>query len=63
MEAVEEYVRTLGLGDVYVVGGTVRDEVLGRESKDADFLVAGVDMPALHDALAPHGKVEDAPLL
>src|SRR5262249_7434105 len=34
-------------------------EVLGRESKDADFLVAAVDMPALREALSPHGKVED----
>jgi tRNA nucleotidyltransferase (CCA-adding enzyme) len=61
MKAVEEYVGTLSLGDVYVVGGAVRDELLGRESKDADvdFLVAAVDMEALREALSPHGKVED----
>ena len=58
MEAVEEYVRSLGL-DAYLVGGAVRDELLGLESKDADFLVAGVDMEALRDALQPHGRVED----
>jgi tRNA nucleotidyltransferase (CCA-adding enzyme) len=55
---VEEYVRSLGL-DAYLVGGAVRDELLGRESKDADFLVLGVDAEALRSALAPHGKVED----
>jgi tRNA nucleotidyltransferase (CCA-adding enzyme) len=55
---IEEYVRGLGL-DAYVVGGAVRDELLGRESKDADFLVAGLDTHELKAALAPHGRVED----
>jgi tRNA nucleotidyltransferase (CCA-adding enzyme) len=58
VEAVEEYVRSLGL-DAYLVGGAVRDEHLGLESKDADFLVAGVGMDELRAALAPHGRVED----
>jgi len=58
VKAVEEYVRSLGL-DAYLVGGAVRDELLGHESKDADFLVAGVDMDALREALRPHGRVED----
>jgi tRNA nucleotidyltransferase (CCA-adding enzyme) len=55
---VEEYVRSLGL-DAYLVGGAVRDELLGLDSKDADFLVPGVDHVALRDALARHGRVED----
>src|SRR5215210_4418575 len=55
---VEDYVRSLGL-DAYLVGGAVRDELLGFESKDADFLVPGVDHAALRDALARHGRVED----
>jgi tRNA nucleotidyltransferase (CCA-adding enzyme) len=55
---LEEYVDQLGL-DAYLVGGAVRDEVLGHESKDADFLVPGVDTEGLKEALAPHGKVED----
>jgi tRNA nucleotidyltransferase/poly(A) polymerase len=58
VKAVEEYVRGLGL-DAYVVGGAVRDELLGLESKDADFLVPGVDMDGLRRALEPHGRVED----
>ena len=58
MKAVEDYVRSLGL-DAYLVGGAVRDELLGLDSKDADFLVAGVDLDALRAALAPHGRVED----
>jgi tRNA nucleotidyltransferase (CCA-adding enzyme) len=55
---VEEYVRSLDL-DAYVVGGAVRDELLGHESKDADFLVPGVDIDALQAALAPHGRTEE----
>jgi tRNA nucleotidyltransferase (CCA-adding enzyme) len=58
MKEIEDYVRALGL-DAYVVGGTVRDEQLGRESKEADFLVLGVDAERLRAALAPHGKVEE----
>jgi tRNA nucleotidyltransferase/poly(A) polymerase len=56
--AVEDYVRSLGL-DAYLVGGAVRDELLGRPSKDADFLVPGVDIPELRERLRPHGRSEE----
>jgi tRNA nucleotidyltransferase (CCA-adding enzyme) len=55
---IENYVRDLGL-DAYLVGGAVRDELLGLESKDVDFLVPGVDTEGLKRALEPHGHVED----
>src|SRR5213596_839822 len=55
---IEDYVRSLGL-DAYLVGGAVRDELLGLESKDADFVVPGVDHEGLRAALEPHGRVED----
>jgi tRNA nucleotidyltransferase (CCA-adding enzyme) len=55
---LEEYVRGLDL-DAYLVGGAVRDELLGHESKDADFLVPGLDTDGLKRALEPHGRVED----
>src|SRR3954447_21783967 len=58
MKAVEEYVAGLGL-DAYVVGGAVRDALLGLEAKDADFLVPGVDHAGLRAALVPHGRVAD----
>src|SRR6201995_344403 len=58
LEEIEDYVRSLGL-DAYLVGGAVRDELLGLDSKDADFLVLGVDTEQLRAALAPHGRVED----
>jgi tRNA nucleotidyltransferase (CCA-adding enzyme) len=57
-QAIEDYVRGLDL-DAYLVGGAVRDELLGLESKDADFLVPGVDAEELRARLEPHGRVED----
>jgi tRNA nucleotidyltransferase (CCA-adding enzyme) len=57
-EEIEKYVRSLGL-DAYLVGGAVRDELLGLDSKDADFLVPRLDTEGLRAALAPHGRVED----
>jgi tRNA nucleotidyltransferase/poly(A) polymerase len=58
VSSVEDYVRSLGL-DAYVVGGAVRDELLGLESKDADFLVPGVDIAGLRERLAPHGRADE----
>jgi tRNA nucleotidyltransferase/poly(A) polymerase len=55
---LEAYVESLGL-DAYLVGGAVRDELLGLASKDADFLVCGLDTDGLKRALEPHGRVED----
>ncbi len=56
--AIRRYIRSLGL-DAYVVGGAVRDELLGIEHADEDFLVPGVDQAGLRAALEPHGRVED----
>jgi tRNA nucleotidyltransferase (CCA-adding enzyme) len=58
LRELEDYVRGLGL-DAYLVGGAVRDELLGLDSKDADFLVPGLDTDGLKRALASHGRVED----
>ena len=55
---IRRYVRSLGL-DAYVVGGAVRDELLGIAHSDEDFLVPGVDHAGLRSALEPHGHVED----
>ena len=58
-QELETYVRGLDL-DAYLVGGAVRDELLGLDSsKDADFLVPGLDTEGLKQRLAPHGRVED----
>ena len=55
---VRQFIRGLGL-DAYVVGGAVRDELLGLPHKDEDFLILGVDHAGLRAALEPHGRVED----
>jgi tRNA nucleotidyltransferase/poly(A) polymerase len=56
--SVADYVHSLGL-DAYVVGGAVRDELLGQEPRELDFVVPGVGHAELRAALEPHGRVED----
>ena len=46
---IRSYVRSLGI-DAYVVGGAVRDELLGIPHRDEDFLVPGVDQAGLRSA-------------
>jgi tRNA nucleotidyltransferase/poly(A) polymerase len=58
LKDLEQYVSSIGL-DAYLVGGALRDELLGLESKDADFLVLGVDIAGLRTVLERHGRVED----
>jgi tRNA nucleotidyltransferase (CCA-adding enzyme) len=52
-----EAVRTHG-GRALVVGGWVRDLLLGRPSKDLDIEVFGMAEPALRDQLSAFGRVE-----
>ncbi len=42
---------------VYLVGGAVRDTLLGRETKDYDFLIRNVSTAKLETFLKPLGKV------
>ena len=44
-------------GRVYYVGGFVRDRLLGRENKDVDIEVHGVETEALEQILAQFGAV------
>ncbi len=57
-DSVADYVHSLGL-DAYLVGGAVRDELLGKTPRELDFVVPGVGYAELRAALEPHGKVED----
>ena len=56
--SVADYVHSLGL-DAYVVGGAVRDELLGLPARELDFVVPGVGHAELRAALEAHGRVED----
>jgi putative nucleotidyltransferase with HDIG domain len=44
-------------GRVYEVGGTVRDRLLGRSSKDRDLLVTGLKLEAITRILRREGEV------
>lgn len=46
------------IGRPRLVGGGVRDWLLGLEPKDFDIEVAGVDFETLHRALAPFGSTD-----
>jgi tRNA nucleotidyltransferase/poly(A) polymerase len=45
-------------GRMYLVGGTVRDTLLGRPRKDIDLLVTGLPQQTLIQCLRPHGRVQ-----
>jgi len=44
-------------GEIYLVGGAVRDLLLGRETKDFDFLIRRIPAEKLRDFLKEQGKV------
>lgn len=43
---------------VYMVGGTVRDDLLGQPRKDLDLLVTGIPQPELMRCLRRYGRVQ-----
>jgi tRNA nucleotidyltransferase (CCA-adding enzyme) len=45
--------------ELYEVGGSLRDELLGREPKDVDFLVRGHGVDELLALCRRHGKAEE----
>lgn len=45
-------------GKIYSVGGAVRDEFLGKESKDLDILITGIPMDKLEQILSNFGRVD-----
>jgi len=45
-------------GRPYLVGGAVRDALLGRPHKDLDIEVFGLALPRLKEALARVGRVD-----
>ena len=45
-------------GKIFSVGGAVRDEFLGKESKDLDVLITGIPMDELEQLLSKYGRVD-----
>ena len=60
IEKIEATLRQAG-AESYIVGGAVRDELLPDTppSKDIDFLVRGLALPDIAQALSPLGKVKE----
>lgn len=46
------------LGDAYIVGGFIRDALIGTGSKDIDVEVFGMHLDALINVLKPFGRVD-----
>lgn len=44
---------------VYLVGGAVRDAIIGKKSKDYDFIIGGINADRLREFLTQHGRVKD----
>src|SRR6476469_3821576 len=45
-------------GTVYVVGGAVRDLALGKNPKDIDLMVTGLDQKEIEAALQGEGRLD-----
>ena len=45
-------------GKIFSVGGAVRDEFLGKQSKDLDVLITGVPFEQLEQILSKYGRVD-----
>ena len=60
IEKIESVLAQAG-GESYIVGGAIRDELLPDTppSKDIDFLVRGLPLSNIANALAPLGKVSE----
>ena len=44
---------------IYAVGGAVRDQFLGKESKDLDIIICGIPLEQLSIVLKKYGKVNE----
>ena len=53
----KQEVEQLG-GKIFSVGGAVRDEFLGKQSKDLDVLITGVPFEQLEQLLGKYGRVD-----
>ena len=55
LEKVLEVIESLG-GEIFVVGGPVRDRILGHQPKDIDFLVRKLTLEQITEAIKKIGK-------
>ena len=57
--ALQRRMAELPFRELYEVGGSLRDELLGREPKDVDFLVRGHGVEELLTICREHGKADE----
>ncbi|MBF8280576.1 MAG: poly(A) polymerase, partial [Candidatus Magasanikbacteria bacterium] len=55
---IKDFKKEFPKAGVFLVGGSVRDIILNRSSKDYDFIVRGVSAAHLKNFLATHGRVD-----
>ena len=60
--AADNFIAGLGV-EAYRVGGSVRDEILGRKPKDADYMVRGIGLNELHALLRERGAARVTPIM
>src|SRR5437868_1455228 len=58
-EELRRRMAELPFRELYEVGGSLRDELLGREPKDIDFLVRGHGVEELLTICREHGKADE----
>lgn len=55
----EDFIQALlNEGEVYLVGGCIRDSIMGKSPKDIDILVTGITLPRLHEILSLYGVLD-----
>ena len=54
---LHELKRSFPEGEIYLVGGAVRDFLVHRDTKDTDFLIRKIPASHLHSFLSRYGKV------
>lgn len=58
IKSITAEVKTLG-GQIYIVGGSVRDAFIGKDSKDLDIVVTGIGLDSLLSILGRNGKIKE----
>jgi tRNA nucleotidyltransferase (CCA-adding enzyme) len=59
LRTADKFMANLDVPEVYRVGGSVRDEILGRKPKDGDYVVRGVDLKMLGPILKREARKID----
>ena len=56
--SINDVQKRLSRADVFLVGGTIRDLLLRRPTKDLDIVIHGVSLRTIEKALQPLGTIK-----